>query len=244
MLSCGPSKENQALVRLQLVQAIYEKGDTLDALAHIDTIKRFYAEAVKQVQIAQAFEKEIKGQILLRKQIERDSIIKIITSFENKFIAEKTEFDRYTRYIHKRQNPETRWNKSYLQIHLNEIGELSLSSNYYGENWLNHTSIRVYDGDKQAKTGSVAVGDVLNHHGEFMKTKWERVTYMSDVEGGVIDFIAANAKLKLKAVYLGKQQYYIVLEDFDKQAAIDAVSFADALKKKRQLDAEIKTLQK
>ena len=244
LISCVPSKEKQALTRLQLARTVYEQGDIQGALAHIDTIKRSYREAIKEVLLAEEFKKEINAKVLLERQNELDSVNTFIAGLEGKFISQKTEFDRYTRYIHKRQNHDTRWNKSYLQIHLNEIGDLSLSSNYYGAEWLNHTNIRVYDGDKQARTGTVALDDILNHRSDFLNTKWEKITYMNETEGGVIDFIATNANLKLKAAFLGKKQYYIVLEDFDKQAVVDAVTFSIALKKKRQLESDIKVLQK
>ena len=66
---------------------------------------------------------------------------------------------------------------------------------------------------------------------------------MNGKDNGVIQFIADNADRKLKAVFLGKRTYFIVLEEFDKQAVKDALALSNALKRKIQLEKEIKVLQ-
>ncbi len=38
------------------------------------------------------------------------------------FVKEKTDIDRYTRYIHKRQTFDRAWDRSYIQVHLDETG--------------------------------------------------------------------------------------------------------------------------
>jgi hypothetical protein len=159
------------------------------------------------------------------------------------FDTEKTEYDRFVQYIPKMQNFERRWDKSFIQLHLDERGELYISSNYYGAEWLNHIGLRVYDGVFQAKTDSVSLDDPNNHHSEFMNTHWEKVSYKNGKDNGVIQFIAENAERNLKAVFLGKRMYFIVLEQFDKQAVKDALALSNALKLKIQLEKEIKDLQ-
>jgi hypothetical protein len=158
-------------------------------------------------------------------------------------VTEKTEYDRFTQYIHKMQNFDRRWNKSFIQLHLDERGELYISSNYYGEQWLNHVGIRVYDGVFQAKTDTIAIGNPNNHQSEFMNTHWEKVSYKNGKDNGVIQFIADNADRNLKAVFLGKRMYFIVLEAYDKQAIKDALELSNALKHKIQLGKEIRELQ-
>jgi hypothetical protein len=141
------------------------------------------------------------------------------------------------------QKFERRWNQSFIQLHLDERGDLYISSNYYGPEWLNHTGIRVYDGIFQAKTDSVALDDNNNHHSDFMNLHWEKVSYKNGKDNGVIQFIADNVDRNLKAVFLGKRMYFIVLESFDKQAIKDALALSNALKLKAALQKEIKELQ-
>ena len=129
-------------------------------------------------------------------------------------------------------------------MHLDERGDLYLSSNYHGKNWLNHTGLRVYDSGDAAKTDSIPLNDTHNHHSDFMEAKWEKVSYRNGKDNGVIEFIANNTDRRLKAVFLGKEYYYIILETYDKNAVKDALALSKAIKTKAKLETEIKGLQK
>ena len=91
---------------------------------------------------------------------------------------------------------------------MDERGELYISSNYHGKEWLDHTGMRVYDGPDQAKTEKVALDSPDNHRSDFMEVKWEKVTYRDGKDNGVIEFIANNTQRHLKAVFLG-ERYFI-----------------------------------
>lgn len=243
LISCGQSERELAAGKLKLAESLYQKGDTTRALAVADSIPLLYRTSAQEINAAGQFKKKVYGELLYRKQDELDTLKGTIAALEENFVIEKTEMDRYPQYIHKKQDPERRWNKSYIQVHLDGTGELSISSNYYGDTWLDHTGIRVYDGDLQAKTDTVGLDNVLNHHSDFLNTKWEKITYIRGGGNEVARFIAQHADRKLKAVFLGKRYYYIILEEYDKQAVIDALSLSDALKRKAVLEKEIKDLQ-
>jgi hypothetical protein len=240
--SCGKSEKELAAEKYALAQNLYEMGDTAEALQQLDTIQKSYKEAVKTVAEAGQLKKKIYGEMLYQAEDEMDSLQVKLAGLEKKFIKEKTEFDRYPQYIHKTQDFKRRWNKSFIQVHLDERGELYVTSNYYGDQWLEHTGLRVYDGDLQAKTEKVPLDNALNHRSDFMDTKWEKVTYRDGADNGVIEFISLNADKNLKAVFLGTRYYYIILEDYDKQAIVDALALSKALKRKAQLEQEIKSL--
>ncbi len=241
--SCGKSYKERAAEKLNLAVGICEKGDTLTALQYLDSIQVFFPEAFESVGKAREMSKKLLSEIIYRKQDQLDRVNGEIAELDKLFVKEKTEYDRYTQYIHKRQNVERRWDQSFIQLHLDERGELYISSNYYGAEWLNHVGLRVYDGVFQAKTDSVALDDLYNHHSEFMNTHWEKVSYKNGKDNGVIQFIADHAARNLKAVFLGKRMYYIVLEQYDKQAVKDALALSNALKIKHQLENGIRELQ-
>jgi hypothetical protein len=242
LISCGQSEKQLAAGKLKLAESLYQKGDTTQALAIADSIPVLYHTSAQEIKAAEQFKKKVYGDLLYRKQDELDTLKKTVLGLEEDFNIEKTEFDRYARYVHKKQDPERRWNKSYIQVHLDGKGALSISSNYYGDTWLDHTGIRVYDGDLQAKTDTVGLDNALNHHSDFLNTKWEKITYIRGGGDEVINFIAQHADQKLKAVFLGKRYYYIILEEYDKQAIIDALNLSGALKRKAVLESEIKEL--
>ena len=242
LFSCGKNDKQKAEERLNLAIGICEKGDSITALMQLDSIRVLYPEAFETIGKVKGLKAKINSEILYRKQGQFDKLTEQLAELEKMFDKEKTEYDRFAQYVHKRQNFERRWNKSFIQLHLDERGELFISSNYYGDQWLNHVGIRIYDGDFQAKTDSVLLDDPNNHHSEFLNTHWEKVSYTKGKDNGVIQFISDNADRNLKAVFLGKRMYFIVLEEFDKQAVKDALALSNALKLRSQLEKEIKEL--
>lgn len=243
LFSCGKSYKKQAAEKFDQAARLCEKKDTTSALQYLDSILVFYPEAFETTEKAKSFIQKINSEILFRKQDQFDKLTGRLAELEKLFDTEKTEYDRFMQYIPKAQNFERRWDQSFIKLHLNERGELYISSNYYGNDWLNHIGLRVYDGVFQAKTDTVSLDDPNNHHSEFMGKHWEKVSYKNGKDNGVIQFIADNADRNLKAVFIGKRMYYIVLEQFDKQAVCDALALSNALKQKTQLEKEISELQ-
>ncbi len=244
LVSCGPSEEDKARSNLNRAQALLEKGDTLTALRQLDSIPLLFSKAIYAVNAAGSLSQEILFDLLHRKEAQMDSLEVRITELEKPFRKEKTEFDRYTQYIHRRQSFERSWKRSFIQVHLDERGEISLSSNYHGEKWLNHNALRVYDRGDDARTEVIPPGDPDNHRSDFMEAKWEKVTYRNGRDNGILEFISQNADRNLKAVFLGNEYHYIILEEYDKQAVVDALNLSGALKQRMKLQAEVQSLKK
>lgn len=243
LVACGPSQEDMARARFNFAKNLLEKDDTATALLHLDSIAKLTPKAAYSINAAKNLKKEILWEQLQQKGALLDTAKAKITRLEPNFNIEKTQFDRYAQYLHKRQTWERSWNRSYLQILLNEKGDLALVSNYNGEQWLDHTGLRVYDQGLSARTDSIGITDPDNHRSDFLESKWEKVTYRNGRDKGVIEFIADNSHLKLKAVFLGKRYHYIVLEDYDKKAVQDALALSRAIKSRITLENEIKQLQ-
>lgn len=241
--ACKPSDEELARTKLNNAKAMLEKGDTTGAILQLDSVSMF-PKAVYSANAAKNMLAEINIDLLHKKEVELDTLTARIQKLEELFDKQKTEFDRFTQYVYKKQNFERAWNKSYLQVHLDERGNLFLSSNYHGKSALNHYAIRVYEGELSAKTDSVPVGSNENHQSDFMDYKWEKVSYLNGKDNGVMQFIADNADRNLKAVFLGRSQFFIILEPFDKQAVKDALALSVAIKQKMILDKEIQALLK
>lgn len=229
---------------MELAKQSLAKQDTTTALLQLDSIPKLYPEAMYTINAAKNLKNEINFDLLQRSESELDSIKAKIADLEKSFVKEKTEFDRYTQYIHKRQTFERAWDRSYIQVHLDERGDLSLSSNYHGKNWLNHVALRVYDQGDDAMTDTIPLNHPNNHHSDFMEWKWEKVTYRNGADNGVIEFIANNVSRRLKAVFIGREYYYIILEDYDKIAVRDGLALSKSLKKRARLEKEIQVLQK
>jgi hypothetical protein len=242
-VACGPSDEEKARVKLNQAKILLAKQDTTAALRKLDSIPKLFPEAIYTSNAAKNLITEISFAELQNKEALLDSVKVQIKELEKSFVKEKTEFDRYTQYIHKRQTFKRAWDRSYIQVHLDERGDLYLSSNYHGKDWLNHYGLRVYDSGESAKTDSIPLNTVDNHHSDFMEARWEKVTYRNGKDNGVIEFIANNVDRRLKAVFLGKKYYYIILETYDKEAVRDALALSKAIKRAKKLEAEVKALQ-
>jgi len=238
--SCGPSQRELAVQETNKAKAIFNSGDTLQAIKKLDSIHIKYPEADVQISVAKSMSTEMYQQLIDARSMHLIRLDSTITELEKNFVKEKTEFDRYTQYNHKRQTFNRSWDRSFLQVHLDERGELYLSSNYLGKEWLEHVCIRVYDGKLQAKSDSILLDNPLNHRSDFLDYKWEKVSYMNGQADSVIHFIAENPDLDLKCVFLGKRYYYILLEDYDVNAVVEALALSKAIKRKKALEAEIK----
>lgn len=237
--SCGPSQRELAVHQINLAKNVMANGDTLAALEIIDSVKILYHDAKVQIGVAQNIRKVTLQQMIDKRKLQLIKLDSIIVDLEKNFLKEKTEFDKYWQYNHKQQTLNRSWDRSFLQVNLDERGMMYLSSNYMGKEWLSHTGIRVYDGKMQAKSERVPVGDALNHQSDFMDYKWERVSYMNGKADSIIHFIAQNSSLHLKCVFLGSRYYYILLEKFDVDAIVDALKLSDAIKKRDNIEAEI-----
>jgi len=243
IVSCGPSQEELARVKLDRANVFLQNQDTTRALLELDSIPVLFPKASYSVGAAKNLKDDIQWDLLHRYENELDSVKIQIEILEKNFIKEKTEYDKYVEYTHKRQDFDRRWNKSFLKVHLDERGEIYFSSNYHSEQWINHTGIRVYDGPDQAKTDRVELDDANNHRSDFMEAKWERVTFRDGKENDVIEFIANNTGRRLKAVFLGEKYYYIILEEYDKRAFREAYLLSKAIKRRTWLEEQTESLE-
>lgn len=244
VIACGPSQRELAVKKINLAKQMVMQGDTLLALTHLDSIRINYPKVEIQIGIARNYQLNLYQQLIDNRRIQLVRNNTLIASLETNFNKEKTEFDKYTQYTHKRQSFNRSWDRSFIQVHLDERGEMYLSSNYMGKKWLKHTGIRVYDGKFQSKSEKIELDDPLNHHNVFLDYKWEKISYMNGKADSVINFIAKHPNLDLKCVFLGTRYYYILLEDFDIQAVTDALALSKAIKRNALLEEEMKIFSK
>ena len=95
-----------------------------------------------------------------------------------------------------------------------------------------------------AKTDSVPIDNVNNHHSEFSGSKLEKVTYRGEQADKVIVLIATNSDKKLKSNFKGKSSYIIWMEEPDKKAIKTAYDLARTLKVKDASGKAIAVLEK
>ncbi len=245
-LGCSPSKQELAAKKIRASEVCLAKGDTLNCLLHLDSIVKRYPEAVTELHNAIEISNRIYGAQLAK---QRENLAKaniLIAVLIKEFKPEKGEFEKYTNYIPNRQVFDKSWARSFVQVTLNEKGDLTLASNYIGESWLDHTSFRIIGDRFEVKTDSVSLDNVNNHHSDFTPSKWEKVTFRGANADQVIAMIAANWDKKLKAVFKGKGKttYIMWLEDYDKKAFKSSYELSKAFKVKSEAEKLIPILEK
>lgn len=241
-IGCGPSEEEKASAKLQQVRMLLQEQDTIGALLQIDSMVLLYPKAAYALNGAQNLKREIHWNLYQLKQAELDSTVAWIARLTNGFIKGKGEFERFATYTHKRQIPEQNLSRSYLKAEVTENGDLILVSQYVGKQPVNHTSVRISEGDLEAFTDTVPRGDAANYQGGFLGARWERVTYRNEVNRRVAALVAANPGKKFKLTFSGTGQYVVFLEQTDKTAIREAYELSVLIRRRQQLEKEIKGL--
>jgi hypothetical protein len=242
--ACGPSQPQLAAGKINIAKALLAAGDTTNSLLHLDSISKKFPDALSEAVKAKEISNMIYGAKLTKQRANLAAAQSVISSLIGEFKAEKGEFDKYTSYVHNRQAIDQNWTRSFIQVYFNETGDLTLLSNYYGEQWLNHTSFRVIGEGFSAKSDSVALDQPNNHHGDFNGAMWERITYHGPQAEAIISLIAANNGKKMKAVYRGTTTNTFWIEDFDKKAISAAFEVAKAFKVKTEAEKLIQDLER
>jgi hypothetical protein len=244
MLGCAPSQQQLAVNKISVAESCLTKGDTALALLHLDSIPRFYPEAVLEIKRAGKISNQIYTLKINGLFEKKEEMIRIIESLIKEFTPDKGEFEKYTNYIHNSQNGEKNWTRSYVQVVVNQMGDLSLMSNYYGSSWINHTSIWLQLDGITTNTDSVSLDNINNHHNEFNGANWEKVTYRSPQAEKVIETIANNPEKKLRVNFKGKNAFPVWIEETDKKAIKSAWELSKALKVKVAAEKAISELEK
>ena len=236
---CGPSQEERAAAKLKQARMFLAQHDTVSALLHLDSIAGLYPKAAYALNGAQNLKKEIHWDIFQRKQIELDSARAGIARLAERFVMGKGEFERIASYTHKKQIAEENMSRSYLKAEVTEKGDLILVSQYYGSPYINHTSIRVYDGDLEAVTDTIPQGSPDIYKGGFLGARWERVTFRHEGNRRVAALVAANHGKKFKVMFSGTGKYVVFLEQADETAIREAYLLSEWIRRRQQLEREI-----
>lgn len=241
--SCGPNQREKADYKMNEAKKMIIKGDTIKAIEILESIAVQFPKASDQINVSNRLANELYIKMINVKKEQLTTAEVKISELEKNFTKEKTEFDSYVQYIPKRLSFNQSWNRSFLQISLDDRGEIFLTSNYMGKEWLKHTAIRVYYDGLQIKTPQVPIDDPNNRRSDFLDFKWEKVSYMQGKSDSTIRFIVKNIKRQLKCAFMGTNYYYIILEDFNKEAIRDAYNLSLAIKNRKEISWKIKELE-
>lgn len=230
--ACGDNGESQAQQHLQKAEQALTEGKYNEAKLQIDSIRTQYPKA---------FEARKKGiglmqQIDLAEQQRSLAYLDSTLAVQQQLVAEAKEglvlekdtaYQEVGNYFHPGQTVKRTLYRSFLRGQVDEKGNMTLTSIYWGERHAHHHAVKVV-----AKDGTFAETPASEdvYESENVGWKTEKADYPLGKDGGVIAFIAMNHGVQtMKAHYIGERSYVINVRPEDSEAIVKLYKLSQAL---------------
>ena len=246
LAGCGDGGEKEAQVRLQKAEAALQQDNFSEAKLQIDSIKMLHPKAFE----ARKQGIKLMQQVDLKEQqktlVYLDSMMQVkqlqLDSIKGRFVFEKdTAYQDIGNWFYPTQVVEKNVGRSFLRAHVNELGEMSLTSIYCAGGTLNHTSVKVSVGDTFAETPMAKDSYTTTDLGCTI----EKADYKLGEDGGVAGFIVANADKNIQLTFIGDKTWRTAMQKTDRQAFVELTDLARILSgmeeiRKQQKEANLK----
>ena len=246
LAGCGDGGEKEAQVRLQKAEAALQQDNFSEAKLQIDGIKMLHPKAFE----ARKQGIKLMQQVDLKEQqktlVYLDSMMQVkqlqLDSIKGRFVFEKdTAYQDIGNWFYPTQVVEKNVGRSFLRAHVNELGEMSLTSIYCAGGTLNHTSVKVSVGDTFAETPMAKDSYTTTDLGRTI----EKADYKLGEDGGVAGFIVANADKNIQLTFIGDKTWRTAMQKTDRQAFVELTDLARILSgmeeiRKQQKEANLK----
>ena len=246
LAGCGDGGEKEAQVRLQKAEAALQQDNFSEAKLQIDSIKMLHPKAFE----ARKQGIKLMQQVDLKEQqktlVYLDSMMQVkqlqLDSIKERFVFEKdTAYQDIGNWFYPTQVVEKNVGRSFLRAHVNELGEMSLTSIYCAGGTLNHTSVKVSVGDTFAETPMAKDSYTTTDLGRTI----EKADYKLGEDGGVAGFIVANADKNIQLTFIGDKTWRTAMQKTDRQAFVELTDLARILSgmeeiRKQQKEANLK----
>lgn len=246
LAGCGDGGEKEAQVRLQKAEAALQQDNFSEAKLQIDSIKMLHPKAFE----ARKQGIKLMQQVDLKEQqktlVYLDSMMQVkqlqLDSIKGRFVFEKdTAYQDIGNWFYPTQVVEKNVGRSFLRAHVNELGEMSLTSIYCAGGTLNHTSVKVSVGDTFAETPMAKDSYTTTDLGRTI----EKADYKLGEDGGVAGFIVANADKNIQLTFIGDKTWRTAMQKTDRQAFVELTDLARVLSgmeeiRKQQKEANLK----
>lgn len=243
MAACVSETRKEATSRLDQAKNLIQGSEMEKGIRLLDSIPVWYPGEYKIVGDAMKLKKEAAQAyheaFIQQAQEMLDELEPRIKEFSKNFVFTPGPPGRPGMWEHKRQTVRNSWSRIFLKVNITEDGQFWITSHYYGQEWLDHNSIKVYDRDIYEFSDTIPLSHPDNHKIEDGTDKWEKIDFKNGSDGGVVAFIIQNADRRLKVRFTGKRHYYIVMEAFDKDAVVEGYELAQVLQDVDELKQKI-----
>lgn len=239
--ACNDNGEAQAQQHIEKAQAALKSGNFNEAKLQIDSIRSQYPKAfearkqgiglMQQVDLAEQQHSLAYLDSMLTVQTQ------LVTNAKEGLVLEKdTAYQEIGNYFHPKQTVERTMYRSFLRGQVDEVGNMALTSIYWGERNAHHHAVKVI-----AKDGTFAETPASEdiYESEDLGWKTEKADYPLGKDGGVIAFIAMNHGVQtMKAHYIGERSYVINVRPEDSEAIVKLYALSQALTTLEQIKKE------
>ncbi len=150
---------------------------------------------------------------------------------EKNFRLEADEFNNTAYYQHKRWGRY--WpNRKTLTATVSSQGNIWFKSNYFADDWLFHTSIKVLIDGQAFQSEIVETYEDRNKRDNKGGSIWEVITYS---DSSILEKIAFNADKEIKVRFQGEFYNDITLANADKEALKDCLELSILIKRIRSI---------
>jgi hypothetical protein len=241
--SCTSETRKQAEQKLAMASELIQTGEMERGMAVLDSITVWFPEEYKVVGDAMKLKKDAATayhrEFIRQAQTMLDNIEPRIEELSKDFIFTPGPPGRPGFYEHKRQTVRSSWSRIFLKTNISENGDFWLSTHYYGKDWLDHKSIKVYDRELVVFSDTLPLSHPDNRKTEDGSDRWEKIDFKNGSDHGAVGLIVQNQDRRLKVRFTGKKHYYIVMETFDKEAVKLGYELAQVLKEASELNQKI-----
>jgi len=243
LIACNSNKK-QATAYLADAQKLYEQGEYTSSKNHIDSIKILFPKEFEVQRKGLRLRRQVEIEEQKRNLIFCDSMLTVrlaeADTMKSGFLFEKdTAYDDLGKYLDKSQRVEAKLQTSYIRTTVNELGEILLSSVYYGSRPIHHSRLKVSKSNGEyAETEIIPYDGGLNYFFVDGGMTTEVVTYAKGKDNGVIQFIDNNKDAALKAEYSGEKNYTFTISASDKNVLAKTFDFAVVLSDIEKLKKE------
>jgi hypothetical protein len=146
---------------------------------------------------------------------------KQINELKKKFKIKKDEFQSTTFYLHKSWG--NGWpDRTTIYSYFNSNGNLFLVTNFYGGDWIFHSSATVIIGSDKYETSDVPSYSDWNKHQNSSGEVWENVSHFSEEDKDIVKAISENQDKVIKVRLHGREfSKDFILSSKDKAAIKD-----------------------
>ena len=246
LAGCGDGGEKEAQVRLQKAEAALQQDNFSEAKLQIDSIKMLHPKAFEARKQGIKLMQKVDLKEQQKTLVYLDSMMQVkqlqLDSIKGRFVFEKdTAYQDIGNWFYPTQVVEKNVGRSFLRAHVNELGEMSLTSIYCAGGTLNHTSVKVSVGDTFAETPMAKDSYTTTDLGRTI----EKADYKLGEDGGVAGFIVANADKNIQLTFIGDKTWRTAMQKTDRQAFVELTDLARILSgmeeiRKQQKEANLK----